>query len=129
MLVERCRGWEKRWATRRLAVLTLGSVLEADVEHGIVESTAHEEFETEVVDSLAVAVRLLLLCLVPIGNQTVAESQAGGGVGGLFVTVEQAAGQGGLDVTDDFTLEAVLVLEDLDRVLLPCRALGLRDGG
>lgn len=72
---------------------------------------------------------MLLLRLVPIGDEAIAERQAGGGVGSLFVAVEQAAGQGGLDMTDDLTLEAILVLETLDRVLLPSGALGLGNGG
>ncbi len=54
--------------------LTLGNVFVANVEHGIVESTAHEEFEAEVVDTLGVTVGLLLLSLVPIGNEAIAES-------------------------------------------------------
>lgn len=53
---------------------TFGSVFEANVEHGIVKSTSHEKFEAEVVDSLVVAEGLLLLCPIPIGNETVAES-------------------------------------------------------
>ncbi len=108
---------------------TLRSVLEAYIEYGVVEGTAHEKLQAEVVDTLVIAVRVALLRLVPIGNEAVAEGEASGGVGGLFVAVEQAAGQSSLDMTDDFALKPVRVFKILDRVAVPCFALGFRDRG
>lgn len=107
----------------------LGNVLLANVEHGIVESAAHEEFEREVVDALAVGKCLALLGLVPLQNQAVTEGQARGGIGCGFVAVEHAAGQCRLDVSNDFILEAVLASKGLDLVFGPCCTLGLWDGG
>lgn len=106
---------------------TFGGVLEAYIENGIVEGTAHEKLQAEVVDTLGIAVGVALLRLVPIGNEAVTEGQAGGGVGGLFVAVEQAAGQGGLDVADDLAFEAVCVFKILDRMAAPCLTLRFRD--
>lgn len=106
----------------------LGDVLLADVEHGVVEGPAHEELQAQVVDPLAVGEGLALLGPVPLQDEAVPEGQAGGGVCGLLVAVEDTARQGGLDVADDLALEAILVLEALGLVLGPSLPLGLGDG-
>lgn len=106
----------------------LGDVLLADVEHGVVEGPAHEELEAQVVDPLAIGEGVALLGPVPLQDEAVPEGQAGGGVCGLLVAVEDAAREGGLDVADDLALEAILVLEPLGLVLGPGLPLGLRDG-
>lgn len=107
-----------------LSLLTLGSVLLAHVQHGVVQGAAHEELKTEVVDTLRIAVCLTLLSSVPIKNQAVTESQTGGRVGSMFVAVEHGTGKGGLDMTDNLLLEAIFASESTRLVALPCFALG-----
>lgn len=109
--------------------LTLGDVFALDVEHGIVESSAHQEFEREVVYPLAVGEGLPLLCLVPVFDQTVAESQGSSGIRSHVIAVEHATGQSGLDMADNFLFELVLVLEAVELVLGPSITLRLRDRG
>lgn len=108
---------------------TLGRVLEPDVEHGVVQSPSHQKLQAEVVDTLAVAVRLALLGLVPVGDEAVAERKARRCVRRRLIAVEHAAGQRGLDMADDLLLEASLVCKVLDLVLLPRLALRFGDGG
>jgi hypothetical protein len=66
---------------------------------------------------------------VPAADKQVADSQGGGRVGGELVAVVHAAGEGGLDMADDFALESVLVLEPFDLVFAPCGPLRLGDRG
>lgn len=108
---------------------SLCNILLADIQHGIIEGTAHEKLEREVVDTLGVGKGLALLCPVPLQDQAVTEGQRRGGVGGRFVAVEHRAGEGRLDMLDDLGLEALLLLEALGAVFGPCFALWLRDGG
>lgn len=105
--------------------LTLGDILEANVQHGIVERPAHEELQTQVVDPLTIGEGLALLGTVPFQDQAVAEGQAGGRVGGRLVAVEHAASQRRLDMTNHLVLELILVLEAVDLVLGPCLTLWL----
>lgn len=112
----------------RYAALTLGNILQSDVEHGIVEGTAHEKLQREVVDTLSVDEGLALLGLVPLLDQTVAEGQTGGRVRSRLVAVEHATGESGLDMADDIRLKLLLGLEGSSLGLVPCFALGLRDG-
>lgn len=110
-----------------LFLLTLGSVLLAHVQHGVVQGTAHEELKTEVIDTLGIAVCLTLLSSVPVKNQAVTESQTGGRVGSMFVAVEHGTGKGGLDMTDNLFLEAIFASETTRLVALPCFSLGFGD--
>lgn len=107
----------------------LRNILLADIQHGVVESPAHEELEGEVVDTLAVGKGLPLLRPIPFQDEAVAEGQCRGGVGGRLIAIEHTAGKGRLDVLDDLGLEAVLLLEALGAVFGPCLALWLRNGG
>lgn len=104
-------------------------MLQSHVEHGIVQGTAHEEFQTEIVDALGIAECLALLGLVPLDDETITEGQTGGGVRSSLVAVEHAASQGSLDMTDDLSLKVVLVADGLDLVPPPCFTLGLGDRG
>lgn len=115
-------------AKTQLRQAGLGHVLLANVQHGIVEGTAHEELEREVVDALAVGKRVALLGPVPLQDQSVAEGQRRGRIGGRLVAVEHATGEGRLDMPDYLSLEGVLLLEALGAVFGPRLALGLRDG-
>lgn len=110
-----------------ISSLTLGDVLQAHIEDGVVEGTAHEELEGEIVDALRVTEGLALLGSVPLGDEAVTEGQGSGRVGGRLVAVVQAAGQGRLDMTDDLLLETLDVLEGLGLVLSPGGALRLGD--
>lgn len=112
-----------------ISSLTLGDVLQAHIENGVVQGTAHEELEGEIVDTLGVAECLALLGPVPLGDEAVAESQGGSRVGGRLVAVVQAAGEGSLDMADDLFLETLDVLEGLGFVLGPGRTLRLGDRG
>ncbi|GJC79271.1 hypothetical protein ColLi_02109 [Colletotrichum liriopes] len=112
---------------RLVVLLTLGNVLQADVQHGVVEGATHEELEREVVDALSVDEGLALLSLVPLLDQTVTEGQAGGGVGSCLIAVEHAASQSGFDMADHLRFELVLALERSGLSLGPCGALRLWD--
>lgn len=114
---------------RPLRKRTFGSVLQSDIQHGIVQGSSHEELKTEVVDTLGIAIRLSLLRLVPIENQAVSEGQASGGVSRLLIAVEDAASERGLNMTDNLLLEVFLGAESRRLVALPSLALGLRNGG
>jgi hypothetical protein len=107
--------------------LTLGRVLETHVQHGIVESAAHEEFETEVVDALWVAEGLTLLSTVPVENKLVAKRQTGGRICGILVAIEHASGEGRLNMAHDLLLKVLRSFEGLDLTPLPCLTLRLRD--
>lgn len=105
--------------------LTLGNILQPHIEHGIVQGSSHEELQTEVVNTLGIAECLALLGLVPVGDESITEGQAGGCVRGSLVAVEHATGQGGFDMADNFLLKGVLVGDVLDLIPPPCLALGL----
>jgi hypothetical protein len=107
--------------------LTLGCILEADIEHGIVQSAAHEKFETKIVDALGIAESLTLLGAVPVENELVAERQAGGGVCSVLVAVEHASGKGSLDMADDLLLKVLGGLEGLSLTPLPGLTLRFRN--
>lgn len=111
----------------RFLMLTLGGVFVTDVEHCIVECPAHEKLETEIVNTFGIAVGLALLRAIPVENQSIAKSQARGRVGGALVAIEHAPRKRGLDMADDFLLEAVLVGEAGTTVSLPRLSLGLRN--
>lgn len=108
-------------------MLTLCDILLSNVKHSIVQSSAHQELETEIVDSLGIAICLTLLGPIPVKNQAVAESQAGGGVGGIFVAIEHGSSQSSFNMTDNLLLKAVLVAETLGLVSLPSITLRLWD--
>lgn len=111
------------------ASLTLGGVLETHVQHSIVESAAHEEFETEVVDALWVSEGLTLLSTVPVQNELVAKCQTSRRIRSVFVTIEHASGKGRLDMANDFVLEVLWSFESLVLAPLPCLTLRLGNGG
>ena len=70
----------------------------------------------------------MLLRLVPILDQAVAERETGGGVGGGLVAVVHAPGQVGLHMSDELSLKVLPRFEGLEGVLEPCLALGHWDG-
>jgi hypothetical protein len=109
-------------------VLTFGNTLQAKVQHGIVQRTAHEKLQTEVVDTLGIGECLALLGFVPVLDEAVSECQTGGRVGSVLIAVIQTASERGLDMADDLVLETVTISEAFDLVLGPGLALGLRDG-
>jgi len=106
---------------------SLGEILLSNVEHSIVQGSSHQELQAEVVDTLAVSKGLTLLGAIPLKDQTITESQAGGGVSGSLVAVEHATSQRGLDMADNLALEAILVLEAGALVFQPGLALRFRD--
>jgi hypothetical protein len=108
--------------------LTLGGVLLPNIEHGIVEGSAHQKLETEVVNALGIAIRLLLLSLVPVENEAITESQACGGVGGVLVAIEHASREGSFNMAHNFLLEALFAGESNGLGLLPGFALRFGDG-
>lgn len=110
-----------------ISSLTLGNILEAHIQHGIVQGTTHEKLEGEIVDALGIAEGLTLLRAVPLRHQAVAESKASRRVCCRLVAVVQTPGEGRLNVANDFLLEAIAVLERLRLVLCPCFALRLGD--
>jgi len=83
-------------------------ILHLGVEHGIVQRPAHQEFQREVVDTLLVLERLVLLRLVPADHELVADGERGSGIGGRIVTVVHRTGQRGLDMADNLPLSAEL---------------------
>jgi hypothetical protein len=109
-------------------MLTLCAVLEADIEHGIVQRSSHEELETEIVDALRVPVGLFLLRLVPIENQAIPEGQAGGRVGSILIAIKHTPSERGLDMADNLLLEFALIMKPAGLVTLPGLALGLGNG-
>lgn len=108
---------------------TLCYILCTNVQYGIVQGTAHQELETEVVDALGVGQGLSLLGPVPLLDQTITDGQTGSRVRGRLVAVEQAASQVGLDMANDLFLELVLGLEALEGIFVPSFALRLGNGG
>lgn len=107
--------------------LTLGNILQANVEHGIVKRPAHQELQTQVVDPLTICESLALLSSVPFEDQAVAEGQAGSRVGSRFVAVEHATRKCCLDMTDNLVLEFILVLKATDLMFGPGFSLGFWD--
>lgn len=63
-----------------------------------------------------------------MGDQSVSECKRSSGVCSSLVTVEHGAGQGGLDMADDFFLEVFFGGEGLGADGLPGLALWLWDG-
>jgi hypothetical protein len=61
---------------------TFGDIFKTNIEHSIVESTAHEKFEGEVVNSLLANECLMLLSPVPRLDYAISECQTGTMVGG-----------------------------------------------
>lgn len=106
---------------------TLGNVLCADVQHGIIQSSSHQELQTQIVHSLAVTVSLALLGLVPIRDQTVPKGKTCGRVRCNLIAIEHAPSQGRFHMADNFLLEAILVAEAGYLVFFPGLTLGLGD--
>ena len=52
-----------------------------------------------------------MLRAVPFYDESVTEGKGSARVRSRFITIEQTASQAGLDVSDDFGFELVLVLE------------------
>lgn len=107
--------------------LTLGGILQTNVEHSIVQSASHQEFETEIIHTLRVAVGVTLLSAIPVKDQSITESQAGSRVGSVLVAIVQASSKSGFDMADNLFLEAILVLEAGGLVSLPSLTLGFGD--
>lgn len=110
-------------------MLTLGSILQANIQHSIIQSPTHEEFETKVVNALGVPISLSLLRLVPVKNQAVTKSQAGSRVGSPLVNIEHTPGKGCFDMAHNFLLELVWIFETGSLAALPGLALRLRNRG
>jgi hypothetical protein len=104
------------------------------IEHGIVQSAAHQELEGQIYTSqpcsrrssdaptvytFLVAKGLCLLCLIPVEDQAVAEGERSSGIGGGFIAVVEGTRKGRLDMTDSLSLEVVgstKVLGHLQRI-------------
>lgn len=69
-----------------------------------------------------------MLRAVPFRDQAVAEGERGSSIGGRLVTIENTAGERGLDVAYDIALEVLDIGEGLRGELLPCCALRFGDG-
>jgi hypothetical protein len=108
--------------------LTLRQLLLANVQHGIVQSPAHEKFQTQVVNPFAISEGLALLGAVPLEDEAITEGKTACRVCCRLVAVEHATSQCRLDVANETGLEAIFVLEGADLVLEPCLSLRLRDG-
>jgi hypothetical protein len=100
----------------------------ANVQHGIVQSPAHQELQAQVVNTFAVGKSLALLGAVPLEDEAVTEGKTACCVRCRLVAVEHAAGQRRLNVANKTGLEAIFVLEGADLVLQPCLSLRFRDG-
>ena len=111
----------------RAIFLTLGSVLEAHVQHCVVQRSSHQELETEVVNTLRVAVGLALLGLVPVEDQAITEGKASCRIGSLLVAIEHASGESRLDMANDFLFETLGIVEWMGLVSLPSLTLRLWD--
>jgi hypothetical protein len=107
---------------------TFSNILQANVQHSIVQSPAHQKLQAQVIDSLWISKGLSLLCTVPLGDQAVSEGQTGGSICSGLVTIEHAPGEGSFDMSNDLLLEFILALEGVGLELLPGSSLGLRDG-
>lgn len=112
----------------RCSIRTLGNILHANIEHSIVQGSAHQELQTQIVDSLAICEGLSLLCAVPIGDQSVAEGQTGSCVCGRLVAIEHATSKSGLDMANHLLFEILLARKWLCLEFLPCLALWFGDG-
>ena len=66
--------------------------------------------------------------MVPVGDQSISESKRGSGICSSLIAVEHGAGQGGLNMADDFFLEFFFGGEGLGADGLPGLALGFGDG-
>lgn len=102
---------------------TLGHILQSNVQHGIVQGSAHQELQTQVVDSLSICKGLSLLCLVPFGDQAISECQTGRGIGCRLIAIEHATSKCSFDMSNDLFLKIFLVYEGLGLEFLPCGAL------
>lgn len=107
------------------SIHTFRDVLQAQIEHGIVHGTSHQELQTEIIHALAIGKSLTLLRLVPVGDQAITEGQRGGRVGGAFITVVQTASERSLNMTDNLLLESIDIREALYLMLGPSLSLGL----
>lgn len=56
-------------------LITFRDIFQPDIEHSIVQGSAHQEFQRQIIDPLAVRKGLLLLRLVPFLDELVSEGQ------------------------------------------------------
>jgi hypothetical protein len=68
-----------------------------------------------------------LLGPVPVKNQAITEGQTGSRIGCVFITVEDRASKSGLDMANDFSLEAIFTSKSLGLVALPGFTLRFRN--
>lgn len=108
---------------------TLGDVLQANIQHRIIQGPAHQKLQAQVIHSFGIAVRLTLLRPVPVSDETVAKGKARSRISGDFVAVEHASGEGGFHMAHNFLFEPVSVSEAGYLVSLPGFPLRLGDGG
>ena len=84
---------------------TFRSFLHAHIQHSIVQSAAHQKLERQVVNTLLIGERLILLRLVPLNDQAVSESQRSSRVCCKLIDVVQGACERGLDMSDHCIFE------------------------
>ena len=106
---------------------TFSHVLQSNVQHGIVKSSTHQEFQTEIVDPLPIREGLPLLCAVPLRDQPVPECKTGGGIRSSLIAVEHAASKCSLNMANDLLLELILGGEAVGSEFLPRFPLRLGD--
>lgn len=108
--------------------LTLSHILQPNIQHGIIQRSPHQELQTQIVHPLTIRKGLSLLGVVPVGDQSVSESERSSSVCSGLVAVEHGASQGGLDMADDLLFEVFFCAEWTGADRLPLFALWLRDG-
>lgn len=92
-------------------VHTLASnILRISIDHSVIKRTTHQELEREVVDTLLIRQRLLLLRLVPADDEVIPHGEGSTGVGSRIVAVVDGTRERGFDVTDDLTLREASTL-------------------
>lgn len=82
-------------------------ILDVVVENGVIERSAHQKLEGEVVDTLLILEGLLLLSLVPVDDQAITNGECGTAVCGLIVAVVEGTSESGFDMANDIFLYGV----------------------
>lgn len=107
-----------------LGRLTCSDILLVNIQHRIVQCSAHQEFEGQIysilaplhgtdlpdvltVDPFLVCEGLSLLCLVPVQDQSVPEGKSGSSIGSALIAIVQGTGESGLNVADSLLLEVL----------------------
>jgi hypothetical protein len=108
-------------------VRAFGNILQSHVQHSIIQSSTHQELQTQVVDTLGITESLSLLSAVPLCDQSISECQTGSSICSGLVAIEHRSGKGSFDMANDLLLEFVFICEGMSLELLPCCALRFGD--